>query len=213
MSTTPSGNGSTNSVSPSVHDVKAKSKKKKKKSPGMTQQKIKKEGLFALTLLFNVVLVGNSRLGKTSLLHSFSEGCFHPFTTATMGTDYSVQTLTRDNMEVAMELLDTGSQEGYCSITKQFFHKGDGVVVQEKGYPSDSEASFKEAEQLACKNKVMLFEVSAYTGKNVTRHESLTHVARMLMEQEDRARHTTVILKKKKKRSVCCCQESADVKE
>ncbi|KAF0021856.1 hypothetical protein F2P81_025891 [Scophthalmus maximus] len=40
----------------------------------------------------------------------------------------------------------------------------------------EREVSFKDAEQLAHENKVMFFEVSAYTGKNVT--ESLTRLAR-----------------------------------
>lgn len=35
--------------------------------------------------LFKVVLVGNSSVGKTSLLRSFCEGRFHPSTTATVG--------------------------------------------------------------------------------------------------------------------------------
>lgn len=41
--------------------------------------------LFAPDRLFKVVLVGNSSVGKTSLLRSFCEGRFHPSTTATVG--------------------------------------------------------------------------------------------------------------------------------
>uniref|UniRef100_A0A4W6C2Y7 Calcium release activated channel regulator 2A n=1 Tax=Lates calcarifer TaxID=8187 RepID=A0A4W6C2Y7_LATCA len=175
-----------------------------------TQQKTKEGALFAPDRLFKVVLVGNSSVGKTSLLRSFCEGRFHPSTTATVGIDYSVKTLTLDNMQVAMQLWDTAGQERYRSITKQFFRKADGVVVMYdvtveesfkavqpwltnvqdaagEGIPvlllgnkmdmdGGREVSFKEAEQLAYENKVMFFEVSAYTGKNVT--ESLTHLAR-----------------------------------
>uniref|UniRef100_A0AAX7UE54 EF-hand domain-containing protein n=1 Tax=Astatotilapia calliptera TaxID=8154 RepID=A0AAX7UE54_ASTCA len=201
-----------------------------------TSQKAKE--LFAPDRLFKVVLVGNSSVGKTSLLRSFCEGRFHPSTTATVGIDYSVKTLTLDNMQVAMQLWDTAGQERYRSITKQFFRKADGVVVmydvtveesfkavwpwltnvQEaagEGIPilllgnkmdmdEDREVSFKEAEQLAYENKVMFFEVSAYTGKNVT--ESLTHLARVLMEQEDRVRDTTVILSTQPVKKKACCK-------
>ena len=48
-------------------------------------QKIKERVLFAPDRLFKVVLVGNSSVGKTSLLRSFCEGRFHPSTTATVG--------------------------------------------------------------------------------------------------------------------------------
>ncbi|KAL3977274.1 atypical dual specificity phosphatase [Sarotherodon galilaeus] len=201
-----------------------------------TSQKAKE--LFAPDRLFKVVLVGNSSVGKTSLLRSFCEGRFHPSTTATVGIDYSVKTLTLDNMQVAMQLWDTAGQERYRSITKQFFRKADGVVVmydvtveesfkavrpwitnvQEaagEGIPilllgnkmdmdEDREVSFKEAEQLAYENKVMFFEVSAYTGKNLT--ESLTHLARVLMEQEDRVRDTTVILSTQPVKKKACCK-------
>uniref|UniRef100_H3C1B1 Uncharacterized protein n=1 Tax=Tetraodon nigroviridis TaxID=99883 RepID=H3C1B1_TETNG len=90
--------------------------------------------------LFKVVLVGNSSVGKTSLLRSFCEGRFHPSTTATVGIDYSVKTLTLDNMQVAMQLWDTAGQERYRSITKQFFRKADGVVVM---YDVTVEESFR----------------------------------------------------------------------
>ncbi|KAF3705145.1 Ras-related protein Rab-44 [Channa argus] len=200
--------------------------------------KAKEGALFAPDRLFKVVLVGNSSVGKTSLLRSFCEGRFHPVTTATVGIDYSVKTLTLDNVQVAMQLWDTAGQERYRSITKQFFRKADGVVVmydvtvqesfkavqtwlinvQEaagEGIPilllgnkmdmeGDREVSFKDAEQLAYGNKVMFFEVSAYTGKNVT--ESLTHLARVLMEQEDRVRDPTVILSAHPMKKKACCK-------
>ncbi|XP_068573521.1 EF-hand calcium-binding domain-containing protein 4B isoform X2 [Cebidichthys violaceus] len=203
-----------------------------------TQQKTNEGALFVPDRLFKVVLVGNSSVGKTSLLRSFCEGRFHPSTTATVGIDYSVKTLSLDNMQVAMQLWDTAGQERYRSITKQFFRKADGVVVmydvtvqesfravqpwlsnvQEaagEGIPilllgnkmdmdGDREVSFKEAEQLAYENKVMFFEVSAYTAKNVT--ESLTHLARVLMEQEDRVRDTTVILSALPIKKKACCK-------
>ncbi|KAJ4924684.1 hypothetical protein JOQ06_003636 [Pogonophryne albipinna] len=203
-----------------------------------TQQNTHEAPLFVPDRLFKVVLVGNSSVGKTSLLRSFCEGRFPPSTTATVGVDYSVKTLTLDNMQVAMQLWDTAGQERYRSITKQFFRKADGVVVMfdvtvqesfkavkpwltnvqeaaEEGIPilllgnkmdmdAEREVSFKEAEQLAFENKVMFFEVSAYTSKNVT--ESLTHLARVLMEQEDRVRDTTVVLSAQPVKKKACCK-------
>ncbi|XP_026217024.1 ras and EF-hand domain-containing protein isoform X2 [Anabas testudineus] len=205
---------------------------------GKESQQTKEGALFAPDRLFKVVLVGNSSVGKTSLLRSFCEGRFQPFTTATVGIDYSVKTLTLDNMQVAMQLWDTAGQERYRSITKQFFRKADGVVViydvtveesfkavrpwftnvqeaagewvpilllgNKMDMDGDREVSFKEAEQLAYENKVMFFEVSAYTGKNVT--EALTHLARVLMEQEDTVRDTTVILSSQPIKKKACCK-------
>lgn len=48
-------------------------------------QRVKEGDLLVPDRLFKVVLVGNSSVGKTSLLRSFCEGRFHPSTTATVG--------------------------------------------------------------------------------------------------------------------------------
>ncbi|XP_077372690.1 EF-hand calcium-binding domain-containing protein 4B [Festucalex cinctus] len=79
--------------------------------------------------LFKIVLVGNSSVGKTSLLRRFCDDCFNPDTCATVGIDYSVKTIRVDNCQVALQVWDTAGQERYRSITKQFFRKADGVVV------------------------------------------------------------------------------------
>ncbi|XP_052388137.1 EF-hand calcium-binding domain-containing protein 4B [Carassius gibelio] len=79
--------------------------------------------------LFKIVMVGNSSVGKTSLLRRFCDNCFHSGTCATVGIDYSVKTLTVDSSQVALQMWDTAGQERYRSITKQFFRKADGVVV------------------------------------------------------------------------------------
>ncbi|XP_077400403.1 EF-hand calcium-binding domain-containing protein 4B isoform X2 [Vanacampus margaritifer] len=205
---------------------------------GKETQHVSEVPVLGPSRLFKVVLVGNSSVGKTSLLRSFCEGQFHPSTTATVGIDFSVKTLTLNNMQIAMQLWDTAGQERYRSITKQFFRKADGVVVMydvtlEESFKAvrpwlanvknaagesvqilvlgnkmdmdgDREVSFKEAEQLAQESKVMFYEVSAYTGKNVT--ESLTHLARLLMEQEDRVRDTTVILSAQPLKKKACCK-------
>ncbi|XP_054609639.1 EF-hand calcium-binding domain-containing protein 4B isoform X5 [Dunckerocampus dactyliophorus] len=205
---------------------------------GKETQHAEETPLLGPSRLFKVVLVGNSSVGKTSLLRSFCEGHFHPSTPATVGIDFSVKTLTLNNMQVAMQLWDTAGQERYRSITKQFFRKADGVVVMydvtlEESFKAvrpwlanvkdaagegvqilllgnkmdmdgDREVSFKEAEQLAQEKKVMFYEVSAYTSKNVT--ESLTHLARVLMEQEDRVRDTTVLLSAQPLKKKACCQ-------
>ncbi|KAM9754733.1 EF-hand calcium-binding domain-containing protein 4B [Menidia menidia] len=94
--------------------------------------------------LFKIVLVGNSSVGKTSLLRRFCDDCFHPGTSATVGVDYSVKTITVDNSQMALQMWDTAGQERYRSITKQFFRKADGVVVM---YDITSEQSFTAVRQ------------------------------------------------------------------
>ncbi|XP_049429537.1 EF-hand calcium-binding domain-containing protein 4B [Epinephelus fuscoguttatus] len=101
-------------------------------------------GPLAPDRLFKIVLVGNSSVGKTSLLRRFCDGAFHPGTSATVGIDYSVKTIAVDNSQVALQMWDTAGQERYRSITKQFFRKADGVVVM---YDITAEQSFTAVRQ------------------------------------------------------------------
>ncbi|XP_041717608.2 EF-hand calcium-binding domain-containing protein 4B-like [Coregonus clupeaformis] len=203
-----------------------------------TQHRVKEGAVPAPDRLFKVVLVGNSSVGKTSLLRTFCDGRFHPSTSPTVGIDYSVKTLTLDNTQVAMQLWDTAGQERYRSITKQFFRKADGVVVmydvtvldsfkavrpwfinvQEaagEGIPilllgnkmdatSERKVPLKDAENLANDTRVIFYEVSAYTGYNVT--EAMVHLARVLKEQEDRVRDTVVLLEALPIKKKACCK-------
>ncbi|KAG8438832.1 hypothetical protein GDO86_005140 [Hymenochirus boettgeri] len=61
--------------------------------------------------LFKIVLIGDSSVGKTSFMRRFCEGSFYPGTSATVGVDYSVKTVTVDNCQVALQLWDTAGQE------------------------------------------------------------------------------------------------------
>ncbi|XP_036800907.1 ras and EF-hand domain-containing protein isoform X2 [Oncorhynchus mykiss] len=203
-----------------------------------TQNRVKERAVPAPDRLFKVLLVGNSSVGKTSLLRTFCDGRFNPSSPATVGIDYSVKTLMLDNTQVAMQLWDTAGQERYRSITKQFFRKADGVVVmyditlldsfkavrpwlinvQEAagvGIPilllgnkmdatSEREVPLKDAETLAHDTRVIFYEVSAYTGYNVT--EAMIHLARVLKEQEDRVRDTFVLLEVLPVKKKACCK-------
>jgi len=55
-------------------------------------QETTEAALFAPDRLLKVVLVGNSNVGKSSLLRSFCEGRFHPAATATVGEKRTIVT-------------------------------------------------------------------------------------------------------------------------
>uniref|UniRef100_A0A672ZUB8 Ras and EF-hand domain-containing protein homolog n=1 Tax=Sphaeramia orbicularis TaxID=375764 RepID=A0A672ZUB8_9TELE len=108
--------------------------------------------------LFKIILVGNSSVGKTSLLRRFCDNSFHPGTCATVGIDYSVKTITVDNSQVALQMWDTAGQERYRSITKQFFRKADAVIVM---YDITAELSFTAVRQ-------WLTSIKEGTGEDIT---------------------------------------------
>nr|XP_015197932.1 PREDICTED: ras-related protein Rab-44 isoform X1 [Lepisosteus oculatus] len=79
--------------------------------------------------LYNVVMVGDSSVGKTCFLKRFQSGVFSADHCATIGMDSCIQKLTLDGRRIDLQLWDTAGQERYHSITKQFLRKASAVVV------------------------------------------------------------------------------------
>ncbi|KAG7472563.1 hypothetical protein MATL_G00110120 [Megalops atlanticus] len=80
-------------------------------------------------VLYNVVLVGNSSVGKTSFMKRFQSGEFSLEHCATIGLDSCIQTLLVDGARVILQLWDTAGQERYHSITKQILRKAQGLIL------------------------------------------------------------------------------------
>ncbi|XP_056109769.1 EF-hand calcium-binding domain-containing protein 4B [Rhinichthys klamathensis goyatoka] len=79
-------------------------------------------------LQFNVVMVGNSCVGKTSFIRRFHEGQFTEDYRSTIGVDTCMQTVELADRTVKLQIWDTAGQERFHSITTQVFHKADGLL-------------------------------------------------------------------------------------
>uniref|UniRef100_A0A673KZF7 small monomeric GTPase n=2 Tax=Sinocyclocheilus rhinocerous TaxID=307959 RepID=A0A673KZF7_9TELE len=78
---------------------------------------------------FNVVMVGNSCVGKTSFIRRFHEGQFTEDYHSTIGVDTCTQTVALPDRTVQLQIWDTAGQERFHSITTQVFHKADGLLL------------------------------------------------------------------------------------
>ncbi|XP_036425561.1 titin homolog [Colossoma macropomum] len=89
--------------------------------------------------VYNVVMVGNCGVGKTSFIRRFQSGLFSKDYGSTIGVDTFVQTITLGNRTVKLHIWDTAGQERYHSITRQVFHKAQGLLLM---YDITSSQSF-----------------------------------------------------------------------
>ncbi|KAL7832882.1 hypothetical protein SRHO_G00299000 [Serrasalmus rhombeus] len=89
--------------------------------------------------VYNVVMVGNCNVGKTSFIRRFQSGLFSKDYGSTIGVDTFVQTITLGNRTVKLHIWDTAGQERYHSITRQVFHKAQGLLLM---YDITSSQSF-----------------------------------------------------------------------
>ncbi|XP_052380188.1 ras-related protein Rab-15-like isoform X23 [Oncorhynchus keta] len=74
-------------------------------------------------VLFRLLLLGDSGVGKTCLLCRFTDNEFHPSHISTIGVDFKMKTLEIDGIKVRIQIWDTAGQERYQTITKQYYRR------------------------------------------------------------------------------------------
>ncbi|XP_015279022.1 PREDICTED: ras-related protein Rab-39B-like [Gekko japonicus] len=79
---------------------------------------------------FRIILLGDSTVGKTSLLRSYTERGFLPDPCPTVGVEfYSKIMELPPGIKVKLQLWDTAGQERFRSITRSFYRNAVGVFL------------------------------------------------------------------------------------
>jgi len=78
---------------------------------------------------FKVVLLGESAVGKSSLVLRFVKGQFHEFQEATIGAAFLTQTVQIDETTVKFEIWDTAGQERYHSLAPMYYRGAQSAIV------------------------------------------------------------------------------------
>lgn len=79
---------------------------------------------------FRVVLIGDSTVGKTSLLYRLKDETGQlPNTTTTFGIDFHTKAIRVNGVDVNLQLWDTAGQEDFRSITVSFFRNAIAALL------------------------------------------------------------------------------------
>jgi small GTP-binding protein len=76
-----------------------------------------------------LLIIGDSTVGKTSLLYRYTEDKFSTQHLATVGIDYFTKDEDFDNKLVRIKVWDTAGQERYKSLTSAFFRNAQGIIL------------------------------------------------------------------------------------
>ena len=79
--------------------------------------------------LFKLILIGDSSVGKSSILSRFADNKFTESNISTIGVDFSVKTLEIENKIVKLQIWDTSGQCRFKSITQSYYRGAHGVVL------------------------------------------------------------------------------------
>jgi len=77
---------------------------------------------------FKICLVGNSTVGKTSLVKCLMGDNFQTYLFATVGLDYVRKTYTVNGSKILLEIWDTAGQDRFHSITKFTYRDAKAIV-------------------------------------------------------------------------------------
>jgi len=75
-----------------------------------------------------ILIIGDSQVGKTSLLLKYVDNIFPEEHIGTIGVEYKDKYVTRDKFNIRLSIWDTAGQERFRSITKNIFRNANGVL-------------------------------------------------------------------------------------
>ena len=160
-------------------------------------------------LYLKIILIGDSAVGKTSLLLKFTDGAFSDQATATIGAEYKEKEITLNNRKIILQIWDTSGQERFHSLTQNFYRGSDGIlfvfdVTNKESFHNLeywlNEAKEDDVKKILIGNKIDLpsrtiskermenlgkrynlksFETSAKTGENV--EKIFTEIAELIL--------------------------------
>lgn len=79
--------------------------------------------------IFKYIIIGDSSVGKTSLISSLMNGSFKKEYTTTIGVDFASKMLKLDDHIVKIQIWDTAGQEAFRSITKCYYRGAIGCII------------------------------------------------------------------------------------
>ncbi|KAL7109681.1 hypothetical protein ACP275_06G189800 [Erythranthe tilingii] len=80
---------------------------------------------------FKVLLIGDSGVGKSSLLLSFISNCHHfsQHLSPTIGVDFKIKLLTTAGKTLKLTIWDTAGQERFGTLTSSYYRGAHGIIL------------------------------------------------------------------------------------
>jgi Ras-related protein Rab-8A len=78
---------------------------------------------------YKIIVLGESNVGKTCLLHRYKEDVFKQSLMSTVGIDTVSKRIVLDGKNILLSIWDTAGQERFQSITKSYYRNADGILL------------------------------------------------------------------------------------
>ena len=109
-------------------------------------------------VMFKVVLVGDSSVGKTNIMSKYLKNEFHEDSKATVGVEFGSKQFTVEGHQIKAQIWDTAGQERYKAITSAYYKGAKGAFVV---YDITRKQSFESVDR-------WINDIKAAADKNLT---------------------------------------------
>ena len=81
------------------------------------------------SMIFKMILIGDSGVGKTNILSRYINNTFSETTKSTVGVELGTKVEEFNNTKIKVQIWDTAGQERYKSITKTYYKGAKGALI------------------------------------------------------------------------------------
>lgn len=110
--------------------------------------------------MFKLLIIGNSSVGKTSFLFRYADDSFTSAFVSTVGIDFKVKTVFRNDKRVKLQIWDTAGQERYRTITTAYYRGAMGFILM---YDITNEDSFNSVQDWSTQIKTYSWDNAQVT--------------------------------------------------
>jgi Ras-related protein Rab-1A len=107
--------------------------------------------------LFKIIIIGNTGIGKSTLLCRFADDKFYDNFVSTIGVDFKIKTILVNDKVIKLQIWDTAGQERFRTITTSYYRSSHIIFLC---YDTTDKQSFDDLD--LWKN-----EINKYSNNNV----------------------------------------------
>lgn len=79
--------------------------------------------------LFKIILIGNSGVGKTSLMKRYTDETYNFTQSSTIGVDFKIKSVDVGGEKVKLQIWDTAGQERFRAIISNYYRGAHGIII------------------------------------------------------------------------------------
>lgn len=126
-------------------------------------------------MVFKLLIIGNSSVGKSSLLLRFADDVFNDSFLPTIGVDFKIRTIESSGSVIKLQIWDTAGQEKFKTITAAYYKGAQGLLlvfdISDRKSFNDIENWMLEAQKYS-HQKIVKILIGNKSDKEATREVS-----------------------------------------